>query len=876
VKPEVRDLAGAVSDGVAVDWKSLREARGGQDSVLDNLEVLDRIAEGSGSRRLHQGESQRSHLSRALAPWETLLLLVAAARAIVAVTATIWSLPSESRELLFAQLSVAASCLVGGLVLLRGAPADRRAIALAGILLTSAAATSWPSYRRLFAPQGGGSFDPLAVLLPEALFAYWIWDFVSVFPRRVLKGPGDGVFALGRTMSLAWGSLLLIAHALSTLIPSWAPNLRVLARTGGNFWFWGVIGILTLAALPAMILATRRADREERRRSAFFLGAIGVGFLPLFAITVTESLLDLPGLTPFQQALELAPCLTVPFTTAYGILVRKVLPFRSVLQEATRYLLARITLGVVLWFPLIVIAFALFIQRDRSISEALGGGIAGFVIASVCVLAPLAWLRRPLLSRLDRAFNRESQDWHGHLAEFARGLGGTTTMAGVVEILSATVARPLGVESLNVFRVTDDGRAVVPSVAGPGPLQVDAGPALLAFDSHEPLIVDAAVEGSAFWWFPEADRQWILDARAGALVPMTIKDSPVGLLVIGPRRGDRAYEPEELGFLRAVAATLAAASARIGLEPIETAVPTRECLDCGSIVGSGSECQCGGGSVDARLPALLSGRYELQRFVGAGAMGRVYLARDVDLDRRVALKTLPEVSAESSIRIRQEARAMAGVAHPNLAVLYDVERWNGAPVLVSEYMDGGTLAGRLSAPMAIEEVVGLGRAMASALGALHVASFVHRDVKPSNIGYSVRGEPKLLDLGLAEIAPRSRRISPDQGASVLTLPSFAGTPRYAPPEGWRGDPVGPEGDLWALAMTMYESIVGRHPLVGVDFEDWPKTLRSLPGPMALRQDCPKWLADLVSCGLALNPLQRWRTAEGIWESCVKSEAHVRN
>ena len=273
---------------------------------------------------------------------------------------------------------------------------------------------------------------------------------------------------------------------------------------------------------------------------------------------------------------------------------------------------------------------------------------------------------------------------------------------------------------------------------------------------------------------------------------------------------------------------------------------------------------------------MLVGRYEVRRCVGQGAMGKVYRAMDLDLGREVALKTLPALSSEESIRLRQEARSMAGVVHPNLAVLYGIETWNGAPVLVEELMSGGTLAARLSAPMSIEDIVSLGIAIASALEALHAASFVHHDVKPSNIGYSERGEPKLLDLGLAEASTRSKDTGVRSGRDSHSRAAFAGTPRYAPPEAWRGERVGSEGDLWALAMVLYECIASLHPLAGTDPREWPETLRGLPGPISARPDCPPWLSGFVSQGLSQSSTNRWRSAAGVGEVMRGRAEPVRN
>ncbi|MBK5255882.1 MAG: protein kinase [Vicinamibacteria bacterium] len=832
--------------------------------MVANLQLLDRIADATGARRLHGGESKRIRLSGTLSVWEGSLLLVAAVRSILAILATLWTLPDTGRDLLMVQLAVTASCLVAGLVLIRGGVGDRRAVTLAGILLTTAGATAWPHYSRLFVPPAGAIFDPLAVLLPEALFAYWIWAFVSVFPRRVIAGLGDPLFVLGRRSSLAWGLFLLAGHAAGSVSPELRAPLHVLARVGTNFWFWGVIGLLTLAASPAMLLAARRAEGDERRRAAFFLASVAVGFGPLFAMEVAASALGKTQASSFDLALELLPCLTVPFTTSYFILVKKMLPLRTLLHQTAHHFLARTTLGVALGLPLLAAVVVLIIRRDRPVGEALGGSIFVALVALAAAVAPLALFRRRLIHRMDRLFNREPEDWQGHLVGLTRGMTGVASLKATLEAIQEHVARPLGVESVDVFRMSEDARILVPTRCGPPHLQADAGPALLAFDSDEPLIVDAAYDDAAFWWLPESDRRWIIDANAGLLLALVAGEKQIGLVVLGPRRAARGYEKEEFQFLRAVAASTAAVVERLAAEPLAAPPLALECVDCGLVLAPSSSCGCGGALREARLPRLLASRYEIERRVGQGGMGTVYSALDSDLGRRVALKTLPVVSSGASIRLRQEARAMAGVSHPNLAVLYGIERWNAAPVLVSEFMGGGMLSARIaSRRLDIGEIVALGVAMSSALEALHAAAFVHRDVKPSNIGFSDRGEPKLLDLGLAEVALRLPGADAKGADALVSRPSFAGTPRYAPPESWLGKPVGPEGDLWSLAMVLYECLAGSHPLAGAPRAKWGKIIELLPGPGAVRPDCPAGLADVVSVGLSVDASRRWRLASEV-------------
>ncbi|RZO48411.1 MAG: serine/threonine protein kinase [Sandaracinaceae bacterium] len=209
------------------------------------------------------------------------------------------------------------------------------------------------------------------------------------------------------------------------------------------------------------------------------------------------------------------------------------------------------------------------------------------------------------------------------------------------------------------------------------------------------------------------------------------------------------------------------------------------------------------------------GRYQVERLLGQGAMGSVYLGRDLDLDRAVAIKTVRHLDLEEKRlttfleRFKNEARAAARLSHPAIVAVYDVGEDAGVgPYLVFEYVAGSTLKQILRGrgPLAPDAVVRLGRQIAAALDTAHAAGVIHRDVKPDNILVSATGDAKLADFGVARV--------PD--AALTKEGQFLGTPCYAAPETLDEGRYGPHSDLFSFAAVMYEAITAIRAFPGDD------------------------------------------------------------
>jgi serine/threonine-protein kinase len=299
-------------------------------------------------------------------------------------------------------------------------------------------------------------------------------------------------------------------------------------------------------------------------------------------------------------------------------------------------------------------------------------------------------------------------------------------------------------------------------------------------------------------------------------------------------------------------------------------------------------CACGGQLSPSIVPYVLAGKFQFDRQLGRGGMGVVYRALDLDLGRYVAIKTLPHIGPEGASRLRREAKAMAAVQHENLAVIFGAETWLGTPMLVVELLSGGTLAAILrSGPLQCRRTLDIGISVAHGVEHLHDSGVLHCDIKPSNIGFTLKDVPKLLDFGLARIlweglsggdtptptgsvvdrlalttlqrVSESARsgtplyMSPKAiGGQSSTTAAFAGTPLYMSPEAIGGQSPTTAFDVWSLTVVLFEAIAGTPPFRGASIAEITDAvvLGELPDLRKICATCPPSVAEFFERALS--------------------------
>jgi hypothetical protein len=905
VRPDRRypdALAAALADGAAVDWDAAQSAAASAHAdVVRQLRVIASLRAGHDVPRT----AAQPWLRQAVTVAFSAGIAVTALKVIVAlggVPAAFARLPGSPALMPFAFNLIIFG--IGGLLLIVGGTRDRRLQLLGALYVTIASAFVEP-----FSAPGDGAAGALLGLLnlwkTDAFFLPAVWLFAWAFPREPLEARGRtalGAIAVATT-GAAW---LLVVANIGLYQNLWDVDhpvgrgiLSSFDRRAAGSLYWRIILLGALPAVPFLFSKLRRESGKRRRQLRWFLGALAVGLTPLIVVAAAAPFV--PALRDPAMRQRLGVVIFVALgsivpVTAYAVGVQQVMDVRFVIAATLRYALARYAIWAVILAPLTWLATDVFVNRGLTFLQYLDTRHPAGVIA-LSVLGLLALTFRPHLVRLvDRWFQREPVDSSLAMARLEHQLRGSDSLRAMSAALGGELATALHATRVRVLLRAEDGASLVALDGASPPLPRDFVLHELLQSTRAELVLDARSNVARL--LPGTEQDWIDQTGAAMLAPLVgASGALLGLAAVGEGANGLPYTASHLALVTAMCGHAAMQlenrwlwqTRREALTPAAGPgvewrdEPAAWCPACGGVASADTRrCRCGTPTKPAVLPLFVNAKFRLQRLLGAGGAGVVYLATDLGLDRKVAVKTLPPMRREYAARLRREARAMAAVRHPNLATIYGVEEWRETPLLVVEYLEGGTLLDRLAdGPLAVDETLDLGIVLADVLDRVHGSGVLHRDIKPSNIGYAADGMPKLLDFGLAamldqslgrdgaaagpvtdawEVAARCGDLS---ASSTLTMShQVVGTPLYLAPEAFAGQPPRESFDLWSLNVVLYECLAGRHPLAGREVLDVVDAVQHVPLPDVrdLRPDCAAPVAAFLAEALSPDPARRPVTA----------------
>lgn len=868
------------------------------------------------------------------AAWPVLILTVAAARlaaacagALVELTGAVEGVPLSFPAWVY--LAEIGAFVLAGTWLLAGGRADRRAVYLGCAFILCASVFTDPLIGRslLWLDQRGTAGPAwLVSLRPDAFLPLFLWLFVERFPKHSGSGQARaiaraGVLASAVVGTAFFGAWLLAGTSGSSEQVAWAPGVILWLS---HDLYWPTVILLTSAALVYALASASSARLGEQRRVHVLVVGLAAGAAPMLVDVLLELLVPAFGGFMRQPGPRLASAfvvfpalLSIPFTMAYAVLVDHVLDVRLVIRRAIQYAFARYTALALVVLPFVVLAAMLFRQRQQPLEMLLSGTSVIAICAVAAVGLLVIRLRHVALQQIDRRFFREHYDARQILTDLIERCRSAATPADLRRLIETEIDRALHLVSATMFTLDPVQIELIAPESRLPPLGCGSALATLLRGSSRPLEVPVNDRDSVMARLPASDRHWLEAVRPELLVPLLASDSTlIGLMALGPKRSELPYSREDRNLLASIAmsASLAlenlslrispALASRAMARPVDAAGDAEEaraasaagaeCRSCGRVFSSGTSlCDiCRMPLAPAPVPRLLAGKFRIEERIGAGGMGVVYRAVDLTLGRSVAIKTLPALSETHAARLRREARAMAAISHPHLAVVFGVETWNALPLLVCELLAGGTLAARLRRqPLTIEETIDLGIALADALSHTHALGVLHRDVKPSNIGYTADGVPKLLDFGLARTIPVPlatdsttrvpRReadgfLSSEPAAALTASGLLVGTPMYVSPEAVRGLPPDASVDLWSLSLVLYECLTGQNPFAASSiFDTLDRIVRAqVPDLHHLRPGCPELLAAFFRDALAADRARRPPTAAALKARLVAARTSV--
>lgn len=637
------------------------------------------------------------------------------------------------------------------------------------------------------------------------LFPYFFWRFARAFPQAFVPPKLNIKIDWIEKSTLLIGLFLIADNVLSLIFPQ--IDWMVYSRENITGEIHSLLSYgLSIPALFLLWYKMGRAREDERRRVRIFITGLTVSLIPplVYIILTSVSVTAKTFLThenvsiyvfPFMQLCIIA----TPIITSYAVLVERALPMRMLLKQTVRYSLGHGFVILAIAAPLLLFSLYLYQMRSLSIS-ALFEGANGIFLAITLGLSLWVFGRRTSAHHyLEELFYREKYNTNNVLSELSLSIQTADSLSLLCTFTKKALEKTLHPESAHLLFISNESYLRDPrQELAPLSLHSPFGNYLKALNE---IIFTKNIKTP----LSEEDRSWLTQSHATLIIPILRKSSNVGLLLVGWKKSELPFSEADVNFLKLVSdsISLTYSNAQGAWQFDIRSSSSMQCQSCGMLSNQQQSCSnCGQSDfVSSLLPMTLHDHYEVRKSVGSGGMATVYLAIDVLLGRKVALKSINTTNVDELRYLRNEARLMATLSHQNIAAIFGYESYEGMPILVCEFLENGTLADVIrEGYLNKSEILDILHQVGAAIGYLHERGITHGDIKPSNIGFSENDTPKLLDFGLAGVSHIK--------VKNADLNQVGGTYSYMSPEQFRGAKIDQLTDLWAFAVTLYEAMYG--------------------------------------------------------------------
>ena len=734
------------------------------------------------------------------------------------------------------------------------------------LVLRSRDLTAWLSVLALAltAVSGGGPLRGEEAVIPAAgrILTVYAWLAAPLaFPviaLAILHFPSRSPLVVRHP----WLQAVPLIAAAPMIVPSFATalylcgvsSMRELAVWDANHpevFYASAAGAMVLNLLvliEGVVRYRSNPDANERRRVRMALYTAVPGVL---AYTVKDGASIAASVTGTPAPVYSWPVLAIlqifvllpAFGLVYAVGVARVLGPRTVLRRSLQYALASRTLTVLTLIPSAALLFSLLRDRELTIREVVTGSSGVYVALIAASVAAFRYRERARLW-LDQRFFREEYDARKILLSLATRVRFETDPADLASTVVQQIDAALHPESVAILvSGIDEGRVTPVSVlhGSVESLPLEGGLAAMLRWSDEPLEIFLRDPRSPARRLPPEEQEWLERSGTVLLVPVLGQDRAlIAIIALGARLSEEAYTDEDRQLLAGIAAQMALGfdvarlrrpqviSSSDTTRVFSPGTPMHECPRCGRCEdASVAACPADGSTMGLvpSVPRVIDNKYRLDQLLGRGGMGAVYRARDMRLDRLVAIKVVRAEllgDPEARGRFRREAQIVARLHHPSIVAIFDYGTFaDGGAYLVMELVRGEDLRrvllreGRLEPTRTAKILTNV----CGAIEAAHREGVLHRDLKPENI-LLPGGETdvKVLDFGVAKLIAEDRplddsseRSSVDPTTIQTRTGIIVGTPAYMAPEQLHAASTDARTDVFSLGVIAYEMFSGRLP-----------------------------------------------------------------